>query len=180
MPDEPEVHALLALMLLLDARRGARFDEGEIVLLAEQDPDRWDRAKIERGTTALHRALALGARGPYALQAAIASLHTEQPRDWGQIAALYGELVRRTGSPVAELSRAIAIAEQHGPQAGLDLIDRLALENYRYLHSARGALLQRLGRDAEAGEAYRRALALTADGPERRLLERRLEELAGA
>ena len=114
------------------------------------------------------------------LQAAIASLHAHEPRDWRQIAALYGELARITRSPVIELSRAVALAEADGPQAGLEIIDRLPLEDYRYLHSARGELLRRLGRTVEAREAFSRALAQVDDGPERRLLERRLAELGPA
>jgi RNA polymerase sigma-70 factor (ECF subfamily) len=177
MPDEPEVHALLALMLLLDARRAARFRAGDLVLLADQDRSLWDAAQIAEGRSTLDRALALHGRGPYVLQAAIASLHTDEPRDWGEIAALYGELARLTESPVVELSRAVAIAEEQGPEAGLDIVDGLALEDYRYLHSTRGELLRRLGRTAEARDAYERALALIHDDAERRLLERRLAEL---
>jgi RNA polymerase sigma-70 factor, ECF subfamily len=178
MPDEPEAHGLLALMLLHDARREARHRGGELVLLADQDRSLWDSAQIAAGRTALDRALALHGHGPYVVQAAIASLHADEPRDWPQIAALYGELARLTDSPVVELSRAVAVAEQQGPQAGLDIVDRLALEDYRYLHSTRGELLCRLGRTAEARDAYRRALALVHDDAERRLIERRLAELA--
>jgi RNA polymerase sigma-70 factor, ECF subfamily len=177
MPDEPEVHGLLAMMLLLDARREARFRDGELVLLADQDRSLWDNALIEDGRAVLDRALALHGRGPYVLQAAIASLHADEPRDWPQIAALYGELSRLTESPVVELSRAVAVAEEQGPEAGLDIIERIALEDYRYLHSTRGELLRRLGRTAEARDAYRRALTLVHDDAERRLLERRLAEL---
>lgn len=180
MPDEPEVHGLLAMMLLLDARREARFRGGELVLLADQDRSLWDAGQIAAGRAALDRALALHGRGPYVLQAAIASLHAEEPRDWPQIAALYGELARLTDSPVVELNRAIAVAEAQGPEAGLDIVDRLALEDYRYLHSTRGELLRRLGRTAEARAAYHRALALVHDDSERRLLERRLAELGTA
>jgi len=177
MPDEPEVHGLLAMMLLHDARRKARFRDGELVLLADQDRSLWDRAQIEAGREALDRSLALHGRGPYVIQAAIASLHADDLPDWPQIAALYGELSRLTDSPVVDLNRAVAVAEEQGPQAGLDIVDRLGLEDYRYLHSTRGELLHRLGRTAEAGEAYRRALALVHDDAERRLLERRLAEL---
>jgi RNA polymerase sigma-70 factor (ECF subfamily) len=180
LPDEPEVHGLLALMLLLDARREARFSDGELVLLADQDPSRWDAAQIERGRAALDRAIALGGRGPYLLQAAIASLHAEAPCDWRQIAVLYGELGRLTGSPVVELNRAIAVAEVDGPEAGLRIVDELGLDDYRYLHATRGELLRRLGRTEEAVTAYRRARTLTDDGPERRFLERRLTELTAA
>src|SRR3954451_11235449 len=125
MPDEPEVHGLLAMMLLLDARRAARFRDGEVVLLADQDRALWDAAQIATGRAILDRALALRGRGPYVVQAAIASLHADEPRDWPQIAALYGELARLTGSPVVELSRAVAVAEHEGPAAGLAIVDRL-------------------------------------------------------
>jgi RNA polymerase sigma-70 factor (ECF subfamily) len=178
LPDEPEVHGLLAMMLLLDARREARFRGDELVLLADQDRSRWDTAQIAAGRAVLDRALALHGRGPYVLQAAIASLHADQPRDWPQIAALYGELSRLTGSPVVELSRAVAVAEVQGPEVGLGIVDRLDLDGYRYLHSTRGELLRRLGRTEEAREAYRRALALVHDDAERRLLERRVAELS--
>ena len=116
-------------------------------------------------------------RGSYVVQAAIASLHADEPCDWPQIAAIYGELSRLTDSPVVELSRAVAIAEAEGPQAGLDIVDRLELRDYRYLHSTRAELLRRLGRTDEARDAYGEALALVEEGPERRLLERRLGEL---
>jgi RNA polymerase sigma-70 factor, ECF subfamily len=177
MPDEPEVHGLLAMMLLHDARRSARFRDGELVLLADQDPALWDASQIVDGRRVLDRALALHGRGPYVLQAAIASLHADEPRDWPQIAALYGELTRITDSPVVELSRAVAVAESDGAEAALELVDRLDLDDYRYLHATRGELLRRLGRTSDACEAYGRALALTHDDAERRLLERRLREL---
>ena len=178
MPDEPEVHGLLALMLLHDARREARFDDGELVLLADQDPSRWDAEQIARGRATLDRALALRGGGPYVVQAAIASLHADEPRDWPQIAALYGELARLTESPVVELTRAVAVAEAQGPEAGLDIADGLALEDYRYFHATRGELLRRLDRADEARDAYERALELVHDDAERRLLERKLAELA--
>jgi RNA polymerase sigma-70 factor, ECF subfamily len=179
MPDEPEVHGLLALMVLHDARREARFRDGELVLLADQDPALWDSEQIAAGRLVLDRALALRGRGPYVLQAAIASLHADEPRDWPQIAALYGELARLTDSPVVELSRAVAVAEADGPQAGLEIVAALDvdLDEYRYLHATRGELLSRLGRKADAREAYARALALAHDDAERRLLERRLAAL---
>jgi RNA polymerase sigma-70 factor (ECF subfamily) len=179
MPDEPEVHGLAAMMLLLDARREARFAGGEIVLLADQDSSFWDREKIEAGRVALDRALALRGAGPYVIQAAIASLHAAEPRDWDQIAALYGELARLTSSPVVELNRAVAVAEAEGPAAGLAIADGLDLDGYRYLHSTRAELLRRLNRAGEAREAYARALALEPDAAERRLLERRLGQLDG-
>ena len=174
MPDEPEVHGLMAMMLLLDARREARVRDGD------QDRSLWDTAQITKGRAVLDRALALYGRGPYVVQAAIASLHAEEPRDWPQIAALYGELARLTDSPVVELSRAIAVAEEQGPDAGLEIVDHLPLEDYHYLHATRGELLRRLGRTAEARDAYRRALALVHDDAERRLFERRLSELGQA
>ena len=180
MPDEPEVHGLLALMLLHDARRAARRRDGELVLLADQDRSLWDSAQIAGGRAALDRALALRGRGPYVVQAAIAALHADEPRDWAQIAALYGELARLTGSPVVELSRAVAVAEADGPQAALEIVDRLALDDYHYLHAARGELLRRLGRTAEARDSLLRALALADDDAERRLLERRLAQLGDA
>ena len=179
MPDEAEVHGLLAMMLLHDARRAARFRDGELVLLADQDAALWDAEQIADGRRVLDRALALPEHGPYVVQAAIASLHADEPRDWAQIAALYAELARLTGSPVVELSRAVAVAEADGPGAGLAIVDRLALDDYHYFHSARGELLHRLGRDPEARDAYGRALALVHDDAERRLLERRVAELDG-
>ncbi len=177
MPDEPEVRGLLALMLLHDSRREARFDGGELVLLADQDRSLWDGEQIARGRAELDRALALRGRGPYVVQAAIASLHADETRDWPQIAALYGELHRLTGSPVVELNRAIAVAEAESPEAGLAILDGLSLDDYRYLHSTRADLLRRLGREDEAAAAYGRALELITDDAERRLIERRLAEL---
>ncbi len=180
MPDEPEVQGLLALMLLLDARREARFAGDDLVLLDDQDHALWDAAQIEDGRAVLDRALALHGHGPYVVQAAIASLHADRPRDWPQIAVLYGELSRQTGSPVVELNRAVAVAEVEGPSAGLAIVDRIDLGDYRYLHSTRGEMLRRLGRTDEARGAYRRALELVHDGAERRLLERKLADLDGS
>lgn len=178
MPDEAEVHGLLALMLLHDSRRNARFRDGDIVLLADQDRSLWDTRQIEQGRAVLDRALALRGHGPYVVQAAIASLHVDEPRDWPQIAALYGELARLTDSPVVELNRAVAVSEAEGPQDGLELADRLTgLDDYRYFHSSRGEMLRRLGRTQEAREAYARAIALAHDDAERRLFQRRLAEL---
>jgi RNA polymerase sigma-70 factor, ECF subfamily len=177
MPDEPEVHGLLAMMLLHDSRREARFRCGELVLLADQDRSLWDTAQIAEGRAVLTRALALHGRGPYVVQAAIASLHADEPRDWPQIAALYSELARLTGSPVVELNRAIALTEAQGPEAGLEILERLRLEDFHYLHSTRGELLRRLGHTADARDAYRRALALVHGDAERRLLEQRLAQL---
>jgi RNA polymerase sigma-70 factor, ECF subfamily len=177
MPDEPEVQGLLAMMLLLDARREARFQDGDLVLLEDQDRSLWDAAQIAEGRAVLDRALALRGRGPYVVQAAIASLHADDLRDWAEIAALYGELARLTASPVVELSRAVAVAEADGPEAGLAIVDGLDLDEYRYLHSTRGELLRRLGRSDEARDEVHRALELTPDQAERRLLERRLADL---
>jgi RNA polymerase sigma-70 factor, ECF subfamily len=177
MPDEPEVHGLLALMLVNDARREARFADGTIVLLRDQDRSLWDAAQIEEGRATLDRALALGGRGPYVLQAAIAVLHVDEPQDWPQIAALYGELARRTGSPVVELNQAAAIAEAGDVEGALVLVDRLELDQYQYLHATRAELLRRLDRVDEARAAYGRALELVHSEAERRFLERRLAEL---
>lgn len=178
LPDDSEVRGLLAMMLLHDSRREARFSEGELVLLDDQDRSRWDTRQIAEGRAQLDRALALGGRGPYVLQAAIASLHADTPCDWSEIAALYGELSRLTNSPIVELNRAIAIAETEGPQAGLRIVDQLGLHDFRYLHSTRAELLRRIGRPEEARHAYQLARALTDDGAERRFLERRISELA--
>ena len=180
IPGDAETRGLLAMMLLHDSRCETRFSDSELVLLADQDRSRWNARQIAEGRDELDRALALGGRGPYVLQAAIASLHVDTPCDWAQIAVLYGELGRLTGSPVVELNRAIAIAETDGPEAGLRLVDGLGLDDFRYLHSTRAELLRRLGRTDEAREAYRRARNLTDDGAERRFLERRLTELVGA
>ncbi len=181
MPDEPEVFGLLGLMLLLDSRSGARFRDGELVLLADQDRSQWDRDQIEAGRAALDRGLALRERGPYLLQAAIASLHAEDTRDWPQIAALYGELSGLTGSPVVALSRAVAVAEAQGSEAGLRAIEAIdgdrELDAYHYFHAARADLLRRLDRPAEARAAYERALELVHSEPERRFLTRRVAEL---
>jgi RNA polymerase sigma-70 factor (ECF subfamily) len=180
LPDDAEVRGLLAMMLLHDSRREARFRDGELVLLGDQDRLRWNTEQVADGRAELDRALALGGRGPYVLQAAIASLYAETPYDWAQIAALCAELARLTASPVVELERAIAVAETEGPEAGLRIVDGLGLDDFRYLHSTRGELLRRLGRTDEAREAYRRAWDLTDDGAERRFIERRLGELASA
>jgi RNA polymerase sigma-70 factor (ECF subfamily) len=179
MPDEAEVHGLLALMLLNDARREARFADDTVVLLRDQDRSLWDNAQIERGRAELDRALALRGRGPYVIQAAIAALHADDPQDWPQIAALYGELARMTGSPVVELNQAAAVAEAGDAQAALAQVDELELDDYHYLHATRAELLRRLDRIDDARTAYARALELVRSEPERRFLERRLAELAG-
>ena len=179
MPDEPEVHGLLALMLVNDARREARFADDTVVLLRDQDRSLWDLDLIEEGRVRLDRALALGGRGPYVLQAAIAALHAEEPPDWPQLAALYGELARLTGSPVVELNRAAAVAEAGEVEAALALTESLELDGYHYLHGTRAELLRRLERVDEARAAYGRALELVHSDAERRFLERRLAELQG-
>jgi RNA polymerase sigma-70 factor, ECF subfamily len=177
MPDEPEVHGLLALMLVNDARREARFADGALVLLHDQDRSLWDLDQIAEGRVALDRALALGGRGPYVVQAAIASLHADDPQDWPQLAALYGELARLTGSAVVELNRAAAIAEAGDAEAALALTESLDLDRYHYLHATRAELLRRLDRSDDARAAYERALELVHSDAERRFLERRLAEL---
>jgi RNA polymerase sigma-70 factor (ECF subfamily) len=188
LPAEPEVLGLLALMLLHDARREARFDGRDLVLLPDQDQSRWDWRQITEARDLLARAWsgsalldpalqrAPTARGPYALQAAIASLQAETPLDWPQVAALYGELADRTGSDVVRLNRAVAVAEAGDPAAALAIVDGLDLPGYQYWHSTRAELLRRLGRTAEARAAYREALALARTVPERRFLERRIAE----
>jgi RNA polymerase sigma-70 factor (ECF subfamily) len=187
MPDEAEVHGLLALMLLSESRRAARLRDGELVLLADQDHALWDGRLIDAGQAALARARALrgtgGADGPhtsggpYVIQAEIAALHCAPARDWQQISARYDELVAITGSPVVALNRAVALAEAAGPEAGLTAIEGLDLDGYHYLHATRAELLRRLGREQDARGAYRRALELVRSEHERRFLERRLAEL---
>ena len=188
LPDEPEATALLALMLLHDARREARVDAaGELILLDDQDRSLWDAARIAEGRALVERALAARRPGPYQLQAAIASLHDEAATpadtDWTQIAALYGALQRMTPSPVVELNLAAAVAMADGPAVGLAMMDGIAasgeLDSYPYLHAARADLLRRLERWSEAETAYRRALELTSNGAERAFLEGRLVEVHG-
>jgi RNA polymerase sigma factor (sigma-70 family) len=177
MPDEPEVRGLLALMMLHHARREARFAGDDLVLLADQDRSLWDGGEMTEARDMLDRAIALRGRGPYVIQAAIASLQTQDEVDWPQVAALYAQLAQLTGSPVVELNRAVAIAEAGSPERALALVERLDLDDYRYLHSTRGELLRRLGRDEEARQAYGRALELASSEPERRFLRRRIGEL---
>jgi RNA polymerase sigma-70 factor, ECF subfamily len=179
MPDEPEVHGLLALMLCHDARRAARFEEGELVLLEDQDRSLYDATQLADGRTHIERALALRGRGPYVLQAAIASLQADDPIDWTQVAALYEELETLTRSPVVELNRAVAVAQAGEPQHALEIVDRLEqLDDYQYLHSTRAELLRRLDRLEEARESYERALSLARTEPDRRFLQRRITELS--
>jgi RNA polymerase sigma-70 factor (ECF subfamily) len=177
MPDEPEAHGLLALMLVNDSRREARFAGGEVVLLRDQDRSLWDLDELARGRATLERALGLGGRGPYAIQAALALLHSDESPDWRRIAALYGDLAELTGSPVVELNRAAAIAEAGDPDGALAILERLELDRYHYLHATRAELLRRLDRTDEARAAYERALELVRSDAERRFLRRRLAEL---
>jgi RNA polymerase sigma-70 factor (ECF subfamily) len=180
LPAEREVAGLLALMLLIDARRATRTDEaGELVLLEDQDRSQWDRAQIEEGRSLVVAALTGGPPGPYALQAAIAAVHDEaatvETTDWVQIVGLYDALRETAPSPVVELNRAVAVAMVHGPAYGLRLLDDLAgagLDQYYPLHAARGRLLDRLGRYREAARAYRRALEFVGNEPERAFLTR--------
>ena len=185
---EPEVFALLALMLLHDSRRAARSGpDGELIVLEEQDRSLWDRGQIDEGIGLVRRALAARRPGPYAIQAAIAAVHAEAAStgdtDWGEIVALYDALHRFVPSPVVELNRAVAVAMRDGPAAGLPLVDAILdrgdLQEYRLAHAARADLCRRLGRADEARASYERALALTRQEPERRFIARRLAELAG-
>jgi RNA polymerase sigma-70 factor (ECF subfamily) len=177
MPDEPEARGLLALMLLHDSRAAARFRDGELVLLGDQDRALWDAAEIAAGRRELERALALHGDGPYVLQAAIASLQLDDPVDWAEVAALHGRLAELTRSPVVELNRAVAIAEAGDLHAALAIADALDLDSYPYLHATRAELLRRLGRTGEARSAYERALELTRGDAERSFLSRRIAEL---
>ena len=177
MPDQPEAHGLLALMMTHHARRRARFSGEDLVLLEDQDRSLWDMPQIAAGRAVLDRAIALGGRGAYVIQAAIASLQTAEPIDWPQVAELYQRLADLTGSAVVELNRAAALAQAGDPAAALRAVDRLDLDGYLYFHSTRGELLRRLGRDAEARAAYGRALELATSTPERRFLTRRLDQL---
>jgi RNA polymerase sigma-70 factor (ECF subfamily) len=183
---EPEAVGLLALMLLQESRRAARASPtGELILLGDQDRTLWNREQITEGKSLVEQALSSRRVGAYTLQAAIAAVHAEAPSaaatDWGQIASLYDLLLQAEPSPVIELNRAVAIAMRDGPAAGLELIDAILargdLADYHLAHSARADLCRRLGRKADAQSAYQRALEITRQEPERRFLERRLEEL---
>lgn len=177
MPDESEVCGLLALMLIHHARRDARFDAGEIVLLADQDRGLWDDAAIADARRLLDLAIAMRGSGPYVLQAAIASLQAQERIDWAQVAELYRRLGELTNSPVVELNRAVAVAEAGDPLKALEIIERLKLDDYRYLHSTKAELCRRLGRLDAARASYARALEQASTEPERRFLRRRLAEL---
>jgi RNA polymerase sigma-70 factor (ECF subfamily) len=177
MPDEAEAHGLLALLLLQDARRAARVQDGELVLLDEQDRSLWDREEIVAGERSLRAALALRAPGPYQLQAGIAAAHSGDEPDWPAIVSLYERLAEYSPSPVVELNRAVALAMSEGPEAGLDAIDAIdGLDRYYLLHAARADLLRRLDRGADARQAYGRALELAPSDVERDFLRRRLDE----
>jgi RNA polymerase sigma-70 factor (ECF subfamily) len=186
LPDEPEVAGLLALLLLVDARRPARMDaSGGLVLLEDQDRGLWDRARIEEGAALVERALRMGRPGPYQVQAAIAACHSTArsaaETDWAEIAALYGELARLEPTPVVEANRAVAVAMVDGPAAGLAILDGLAgdgrLARWPPFHVARADLLRRLGRSAEAAAAYDAALALSPPAAERAFIRKQLESL---
>ena len=171
MPDEPEVHGLLALLLLTESRRAARVDDaGELVRLADQDRSRWDATLIAEGQAIVRACLRRNQPGPYQIQAAIAAVHSDAPTDWRQVVALYDQLLARTPTPVVALNRAIAVAERDGPAAGLALLDALDLDGYHLFHAARADLLERLGRTAEARTAYDHALARTTNTTERTFL----------
>jgi RNA polymerase sigma-70 factor, ECF subfamily len=189
MPDEPEITALLALLLLTDARRSARVDPtGNLVLMADQDRSRWNHQLITEGRHLLARALRTAPPGPYALQASINAIHDDAPTpadtDWSQIATLYRRLATIAPSPMVWLNHAIAVAEADGPIAGLNLLDTLhatgALTGSHLMHAARADLLRRLGRDAEAITAYDQAIALVTNHTERAFLTARKDQLANA
>ena len=183
MPDEPEVLGLLALMLLIESRREARLgQDGEMVLLADQDRRLWDPALLAEGRALVRRCLRIGRPGPYQLQAAIQAVHGDAARaedtDWSQILQLYDHLHTLTPTPIVVLNRAVAVAEVSGPGAALALVEALPLETYHLFHAIRADLLRRLGRVAEAAAAYARAMALTSNVAERAFLERRRAEVA--
>ena len=185
MPDEPEVMGLLALMLLIDARRPARTaPDGQLVLLADQDRGRWDRDRIAEGQAIVRRCLRRNQPGPYQLQAAVNAVHSDAPAaaatDWRQILALYDQLLATTPSPVVALNRAVAVAEVEGPEAALALVDGLDLDSWHLFHAIRADLLRRLGRDGEAALAYDAAIARAQNAAELAFLEGRRRTVAGA
>jgi RNA polymerase sigma-70 factor (ECF subfamily) len=182
MPDEPEVLGLLALMLLVEARRPARTTAaGELVLLADQDRMAWDRDLIEEGQDLVRKCLRRNQPGPYQIQAAINAVHSDAASaaetDWLQIVALYDQLLAVAPSPVVALNRAVAVAEVEGPASALELVDGLALERYHVFHAVRADLLRRLGRNAQAAAAYQAAIDLAQNAVERRYLQHRRQEL---
>ncbi len=177
MPDEPEVMGLLALMLLVESRRATRTTpEGDLVLLADQDRGCWDRGLIAEGQAIVRQCLRRNQPGPYQIQAAINAVHSDAPTaaatDWGQILQLYTQLMALGPSPVVALNRAVAVAEVEGPAAALTLVDSLDLDSYHLFHAIRADLLRRLGRNAEAVQAYDAAIARTANATERDFLQR--------
>jgi RNA polymerase sigma-70 factor, ECF subfamily len=185
LPDEPEVMGLLALMLLVESRRAARTTpEGDLVLLADQDRGRWDRELIAEGQAIVRECLRRNRPGPYQLQAAINAVHSDAPAaavtDWWQILELYDQLMALAPSPVVALNRAVAVAEVEGPEAALALVDGLELDGYHLFHAVRADLLRRLGRDAEAAQAYQAAIARTQNAAERAFLERSRQALPRA
>lgn len=182
LPHEPEATGLLALMLLIHARRDARVDkDGQLVLLADQDRSLWDRALIKEGLGLVRRCLRINMPGPYQVQAAIQAVHSDAARadetDWWQVLQLYNQLMVMAPSPMIELNRSVAVAEVEGADAALSLIEGLDLDGYHLYHSVRADLLRRRGRDSEAALAYERALALTDNRAERDFLERRLRDV---
>ena len=182
MPDEPEAQGLLALMLLVESRRSTRTTpDGGLVLLADQDRSRWDRDLIAEGQAIVRHCLRRNQPGPYQIQAAINAVHSDAPAaadtDWWQILQLYDQLLALAPSPVVALNRAVAVAEVDGPGAALVLVDDLDLSGFQQFHAVRADLLRRLGRDAEAAEAYRAAIARTDNAAERGFLQRRLHAL---
>jgi RNA polymerase sigma-70 factor, ECF subfamily len=182
MPDEPEAIGLLALMLLIQARRETRATPaGDLVLLKDQDRSRWDRRLIDEGQRLVRQCLRRGQAGPYQIQAAISAVHSDaasaQDTDWGQIVELYDQLSAVAPGPVVSLHRAVAVAEVHGPAAALALIEDLKLERYHLFHAIRADLLRRLERYADAAAAYEAALERTDNAAERRFLERRLAQV---
>jgi len=185
MPDEPEVMGLLALMLLVESRRATRSTpDGDLVLLADQDRRLWDRALIAEGQAIVRQCLRRNQPGPYQIQAAINAVHTDAPTaadtDWSQILRLYDQLLILTPTPVVALNRAVAVAEVDGPEAALHLVDDLDLGGYYLFHAIRADLLVRLGRINEAAQAYEEAIVRAGSVPERDLLQRRRQALAGA
>jgi RNA polymerase sigma-70 factor, ECF subfamily len=185
MPDEPEVMGLLALMLLVQSRRATRVSpDGDLVLLANQDRDHWDRGLIAEGQAIVWQCLRRDQPGPYQIQAAINAVHSDAPTaaatDWWQILQLYDQLLSLSSSPVVALNRAVAVAEVDGPDAALTLVDGLDLDGYYLFHAIRADLLRRLGRNAEAALAYETAIAHTENATERDLLQRSRQALTRA
>ncbi|MEP6917276.1 MAG: DUF6596 domain-containing protein, partial [Acidobacteriota bacterium] len=183
LPNQPEVMGLLALMLLIDSRRGARLaPDGGMVRLADKDRGRWDRLLIGEGQAIVRQCLRRNQPGPYQIQAAINAVHSDAPvaraTDWGQVLQLYDHLLALAPGPIVALNRAVAVAEVHGPAKALTVVDRLALDRYHLFHAIRADLLRRLGRDAEAAAAYDAAIARSGNAAERDFLQRSREGLS--